>query len=226
MGDLTKSLSLATNRKQIGALERLSLNLSKAIGQCTSLDEDDILTLKNRIAEIRDAELWHAIWGALMRFEANQEILQICRKLLQDPIGSPVRAIFSLRLDPPLRYMFKNSPNERDTLLARFLNCGDASLELAAAEELMQTNPSRSLIKMLDIYESAFYTSDHEVIDSIELWIADCPDKTISEMIENRRLETNDGALAEHYCRLLTYRESLVKGAMVGTDHVFEQEGK
>lgn len=205
MGALADCVSLPNNRQRIAALHRLQRDLGKA-GIPERLDDKDEAAVSARIREIRDYELWHALWSILIKCQRSPRIVDASREILGSLGHSPQGSQSRPRLDHPLRYLFMNSPGERETLLGAFLKCGDLYLELAAAEELMGTDPRRAFESMFDIYEAAFHKIDHDVVDSIELWITSDTDTIIEQLLQSRASAAVDEALRDRYSWLLSAR--------------------
>jgi hypothetical protein len=92
--------------------------------------------------------------------------------------------------------------NNEDVLpLVKYLDSiNDASLwYYTAAEELTNTDLTKGLIAMLDVYEDAINSYYHDIVDAIELWIYEKANAEIEKELDKRINLTYDKILEEKY---------------------------
>lgn len=196
MGALKRVFESSSSHKR---LKELTQFLSSGL----VIDDEDGAFLLEHIDLIRDVELWRVLWTVLLQSNPTEHIILYCRNRLDDYRAKTGVGISSEKLHLPLRYLFRHDPSSRDSLLAHFLRCKDLNLRLAAAEELARTDLPKALVEMLDIYEAAFLTDNHEVVDSIEFWITQERTEDLLVEIRRRMARTSERALVERFGWLL-----------------------
>lgn len=199
MGKIRKILETRQGNDRIKALGRLCLNRRGGPLDELVVDHQDISYILEEVDSIQEPGLWQALWQVLLQAGANDQISRYCETALRRYIDNSAARRSSLRLDFLMRYLFKNAPGERETLMRQFLHTDDVKMRMAAAEELARSDHAAALREMLDIYESAFYTNEHEVVNGIELWITQEGTPELFRELRERGATRNDEALKQRF---------------------------
>lgn len=208
MSKLSKIFELGNIQEQIKKFEQLYKRSNSKAG--IHLDHEDILYVIDRLDSIKDPELWNAIWSVLIMLPKNNELVEYCNKSLQPNRKIGELSVLPKNLSLLLKYLFKNMQENREQLFKEFLNSTDIQLQFAAVEELANTDLSRALILMLDVYECAIHTYNHDIVDAIDIWIYYEGNTEVLNELEKRIDRMDDENLKSTFVRWRQHIQSKV----------------
>ncbi|NLL82526.1 MAG: hypothetical protein GX231_09500 [Tissierellia bacterium] len=199
MGKLIKIMEDEDIQNQIDRIADIYEQLRTGCNLEETINNEDILPLVKYLDSINDATLWYYMWAVFLISKRYEHLIEYCENTLYTIKESANQDSISKSYNFLLNYLFKYAPEKRDRLLQDFLNANDISLKFTAAEELTNTDLTKGLIAMLDVYEDAINSYYHDIVDAIELWIYEKANAEIVKELDKRINLTHDKILEEKY---------------------------
>jgi len=184
---LTDILKKDDDKEIVTELNQLYLSIQNKNDLDNFYEMEDEELLINKIEKIENKQVLYSLWTVLCYLPPNLRLIRYCSDCIDQSRNEIAEQFDSWKFI----YLLKNVPESREKLISKYLCSNDIDMKFAAIEALANTDTEKALHMMIDLYE--FLEYEHDIIDSIELWLCnEGSEETILYLEEKMKSTEND----------------------------------